>query len=427
MSFRILIDELSEEQKEKIANELTIKPEPVKKGKSYFTPKTQAIEIFSVEGEHVIIPFSFAIKLGFKKPKATIYNKINIPFSGSLRSMQKEIKDEAITNLNTYGATLISCYPGFGKTILSIYIASKIGLQTIIIVNRVVLMKQWKEAIENFCGANAKVFICDSKKQYVPNCDFYICNAINVKKIEEECLKTIGTVIVDEAHLIMSSVLSQSLRFLFPKYLIGLSATPYRTDGFNILLDHYFTENKIIRKMHQPHLVYKINTTFTPEIEYDRNGNLNWGKIIEAQSLNEDRNNLIIKIIQQFKDRTFLILTKRVEGANILLEKLKIINESVDTFIESKTEFDRHCRILIGTTSKVGVGFDHDKLDALILASDLEEYFIQYLGRVFRRHDTTPVVFDLVDNNPILKRHFATRKSTYMEAGGTISTFTLDK
>ena len=178
--------------------------------------------------------------------------------------------------------------------------------------------------------------------------------------------------------------------------------------------------------MHQPHLVYKINTGFTPEIEYDRNGNLNWGKIIEAQCLNEERNNLIIKIIQKFKDRTFLVLTKRVEGANILFKKLKDMNEHVDTYIESQTEFDKNCRILIGTTSKVGVGFDHDKLDALILASDLEEYFIQYLGRVFRRHDTIPIVFDLVDNNPVLKRHFATRKSTYMEAGGRISNFTIE-
>ena len=37
------------------------------------------------------------------------------------------------------------------------------------------------------------------------------------------------------------------------------------------------------------------------------------------------------------------------------------------------------------------------KLDALILASDLEEYFIQYLGRVMRREDVEPYIFDIVD------------------------------
>jgi hypothetical protein len=61
-------------------------------------------------------------------------------------------------------------------------------------------------------------------------------------------------------------------------------------------------------------------------------------------------------------------------------------------------------------------------LDTLLLATDIEEYFIQYLGRVFRRKDANPMIFDLVDNNPILLRHFKTRQKIYQECGGTITT-----
>jgi len=32
-------------------------------------------------------------------------------------------------------------------------------------------------------------------------------------------------------------------------------------------------------------------------------------------------------------------------------------------------------------------------------------------------------VSDLLDENPILKRHFATRKKVYQEAGGTIENY----
>tara|TARA_E500000331_G_C17128746_1_gene657204 strand:+ start:165 stop:461 length:297 start_codon:yes stop_codon:yes gene_type:complete len=78
---------------------------------------------------------------------------------------------------------------------------------------------------------------------------------------------------------------------------------------------------------------------------------------------------------------------------------------------------------LIATISKAGVGFDHPKMDALILASDVEEYFIQYLGRVFRREDVHPLIFDLVDNFNSLKRHYYTRKKVYEESGGTILNF----
>jgi superfamily II DNA or RNA helicase len=191
----------------------------------------------------------------------------------------------------------------------------------------------------------------------------------------------------------------------------------------NILLKLYFTENKIIQKLYHPHTVYKIETGFTPEVEYDRNGTLIWNKIIESQSENKERNALILRLIEKYPQKTFLILTKRVQQANYLFEELQKKGEMVDTFMESKTDFNKSARILIATTSKGGVGFDHDKLDALILACDLEDYFIQYLGRVFRRQDIKPIIFDLVDNHPSLKRHFSTRRSVYVEAGGQIEKY----
>ena len=77
-------------------------------------------------------------------------------------------------------------------------------------------------------------------------------------------------------------------------------------------------------------------------------------------------------------------------------------------------------RVLIGTIQKVGTGFDAPYLNALIVASDLEAYFIQYLGRVFRKRDNVPVVYDLIDNDYILKKHWTTREETYIKHGGII-------
>jgi hypothetical protein len=59
----------------------------------------------------------------------------------------------------------------------------------------------------------------------------------------------------------------------------------------------------------------------------------------------------------------------------------------------------------------------------LILASDVEQYFVQYLGRVFRREDTEPVIIDLVDNYSLLYKHFQTRNSVYIEHGGIVKDF----
>lgn len=223
--------------------------------------------------------------------------------------------------------------------------------------------------------------------------------------------------------MIMAETLSKSLQYTFPRYLIGLTATPYRPDGLDILLTLYFGQHKIIRQLYREHTVYKVSTGFKPPIERTIQGRVNWGAILDAQANNQDRNELIIKIIQNFPTRNFLVLVKRVEQGKYLVRKLQEANESVTDLIGSNQEFNKEARILVGTCQKVGVGFDHSKLDALMLATDLEEYFVQYLGRVFRTKDHEPIIFDLVDNNSILNKHFNTRRGVYQKHGGTIKEF----
>ena len=103
----------------------------------------------------------------------------------------------------------------------------------------------------------------------------------------------------------------------------------------------------------------------------------------------------------------------------MLYEKLKM-DEKVTTLYGNHHVFDKEARVLIATISKAGVGFSHDVLDTMILASDVEEYYIQYIGRITRRPETRPMIFDIIDKNSILKQHFRTRRKVYEEIGGEI-------
>ena len=69
------------------------------------------------------------------------------------------------------------------------------------------------------------------------------------------------------------------------------------------------------------------------------------------------------------------------------------------------------------------MGFDHPRLDALIIASDVQEGIEQYVGRVFRREDVVPIVFDFLDNMHTLFKHFLTRRSLYTSIGGEVKSF----
>lgn len=66
--------------------------------------------------------------------------------------------------------------------------------------------------------------------------------------------------IVDECHLIMSRVLSQCLYGVEPRFLIGLSATPYRTDGLDPLLDAYFGPQRMSKEYLRQHTAVHVDT-----------------------------------------------------------------------------------------------------------------------------------------------------------------------
>lgn len=336
---------------------------------------------------------------------------------------KKEIGDYYGFELNKNGRFLLWNGIVTHNTITSLAISSKIGLRTMILVNKLVLIDQWINTIKNVFGDYARIQHLKTKTKINTGCQFYIMNAINVaKRSSEEYEKLgIGFLIVDECHLIMTKIFSRALGYICPRYLLGLSATPFRPDGFDSLLNLYFGLRKVVRKLHKPHKVFLIETDIKIVAKKDERGELIWNSVIDQQTQHEERNNKIVQLCIKFSDRNILILSKRIFQIQTIYNKLLDINESATFLKDSDNSFDKNARILIATYQKVGTGFSHDKLDMLILATDAEEYFIQYLGRVFRRPNVEPIIIDLVDNNPILKRHYLTRRRIYQECGGILS------
>ena len=446
MSIKIpkeVIDALDEKYIERIEHAVTIQEKdpttfieglsnPVKKNKSFSKKKTpqsffrEKTEICTLHRHHndFFLPFASAIRLGFRDhrpslPKIKHWPPFNIP----LREEQTIILQEAIDHLKKESCVLLAVYPGGGKTITTIRLARVLGLPTLVIVNRLVLMEQWEETIRK-CFSNDN--LCqriEGKSIPQPGKLFYVINAINIPKHSVSTWSEtlgIGTVIVDECHLILTKVFVQSLGCLAPRFMIGLSATPYRHDGMNELFEVYFNASKtvIYRPLKRYHHVFPLHTPIHYENEYDASGRLIWNRIIDAQSFHEERMDWIVDLCHHFPERRILILGKRVDALTMLFEKLKEKGESAAVFTSNDLAYDTEARILLSTFSKVGTGFSHDCLDSLILANDCEGYFLQYLGRVFRRPDVIPLIFDIVDKHSILQNHFRTRRTLYEQVGG---------
>lgn len=431
MSIIVTADKLSVENEEKVINEVFVKkiesnsfaqPFPGRKKETIIRPYYT-----SDDGQSIYLPFRWALdNLPVSRPGRNTLTPLSpyTKFTSSLRSVQNEIKDECISYLNKKGCSLISLYPGAGKTALSIYLATKIGLKTLIVCHRLVLIEQWKKAIARFIDNPRIGFVKTEKnpekmKATLDN-DFILVNAQNVKKIGEEAFRGVGLVIIDEIHAIMAESLSECMHYLSPRYMIGLSATPTRPDGLDGLLDFYFgTDTKIVRELYHPHLVYRIDTS----IEYEEDSKTQWSAMITSQCMNHTRNRLMVDIILHLKDRHFLVLCKRVEQAKWIAARLEEEKEQVSVMTEDVNDYDENSRIIVSSVQKTGCGFSFDKLDALMIASDVEEYFIQYLARVMRTEEVKPIVFDIVDPHPSLKKHFGERKKVYQKAGGVIKDF----
>ena len=153
------------------------------------------------------------------------------------------------------------------------------------------------------------------------------------------------SVIVDELHLIMAESLSKSLMNVFPRYLLGLSATPYRPDSLDKLIDIYFGTNKVCRKLWRKHIAYKVRTNFKPEVEYSSNGKINWSSIIDQQGNNKERNKLIVNLVLLYPERNFLILVKRVSQGEYLLNTLISYGEHTTSLLGNNQTFDREAKI----------------------------------------------------------------------------------
>ena len=377
----------------------------------------------------ILIPFYYARNIlghttrehGVLEKKMEQRGK-RLTFRGKLSKVQIGAKKQTLDLLNEYASCIVSFQCGLGKTVFSLYLAAKIGMTTMILAHRITLINQWERAINKFIP-NARVEVCNAKNPPSGNSDFYIMNMANVPKLSMESYNCIHVLIVDEVNVACAETMSKCFFYFKPLYGIGLSATPKRSDGLDKLLDLYFGPERIVRIVNIPHNVYCLKTGIVPEFEENSQGGMDWNSVIKSQSENEERNELIVRIIQYFPDRTWLVLCKRVNQAKYLKERLESLSENVTCITGTQQTYDCDARIVISTYSKTGVGFDHPTLDALLLASDVDEGIEQYHGRVFRREDSAPIIVDILDNFRPFQNHWNNRKRFYKDRKGKIEDF----
>jgi superfamily II DNA or RNA helicase len=453
MSIRIRKSDLKNREIDLIKSMLVFSAEltPFEK----FGPNAQYVEapkqimFYRREGEHIYVPFNFCIEYLPKLITDMKWYECDLGFSGELFQHQKEVVEELSPHLIEHQTTTLNLYTGAGKTVLSTYITCITGCKAVILCNRTILLKQWRSAYEKYTDARIHVVDCSdviidseihdieelqkmiSKKDKIidiQNYDVLICLDERYHCISKEVKERIGCLIIDEGHLFCTPSRVDCLLSFTPKFIIVATATLQRDDGLHKMIHFMVGKHAVIRHSQKPFSIIKMNTGFIPITQKNSRGT-DYKAYTDSIIQSKERNQLIVNLIKSNSQFKTLVLSSRKDHISSLRKKL-IEEEGIECdFLAGTKNSYSDSNVLLGTMSKIGVGFDEEgacenfggkRIELVIITTSIKKSSVleQNVGRGFRSE--FPMVIHLVDNHAIAKRHFRDNKKWYCSRKGII-------
>lgn len=252
-------------------------------------------------------------------------------------------------------------------------------------------------------------------------------------------------VIAHNCHHLGAESFSQVLRKTTSPYLIGLSATPERTDKlekvfyWNIGDLLYRGEKKKDSRKALVKMVYFKSDSPKFKTEVNKwNQKTNMPKMITNITEIDARNDLIIKLIKNTLDaepeRKLFLLTNRRNHIDELLKRLReIYPDDVGLYIggmkKEKLKESEEKTIILGTYEMASEGLDIQDLDTLVLATPKSD-IVQSIGRIMRKEESEyiniPLIIDIVDKLDVFFGMSHKRKKIYTKNKYDIQYFNLD-
>ena len=352
-----------------------------------------------------------------------------------------EHQDGAVEAIKKYRSGIIQIGTGGGKTITAVEATAQVGqLPVLFVVNRLKLLKQAHNAFASILGEKIG-FIGNGEMsfgRFNVATIHTICSILKIphKQDEDDDVETVSYdseqinmmlkllsatrfLIVDECHHASSDMYLKLKKFV-PNavYRIGLSATPFRTDGTDILLEAAFgpviykiSSSELIRKkkLARPYITfigYEDPKTQLFPVPTEKQKKAKGYKAANYQTVynqciieNELYNNKVaqVALANAFMGRLTLVsVTRIVHGNNIMQEIRKLNPEAKVEFLNGENKnrlgedkviqdfVDRKIEILISTLMDEGVDIPAIEVGINAGGGASPSKALQFAGRAMR-------------------------------------------
>lgn len=359
---------------------------------------------------------------------------IQAGFVGTLRPDQ----EAAVAAMLKHEAGVLCAPTAFGKTVTAAAIIARRGVNTLVLVHRTELLKQWQERLQAFLGLGKGMVgtVGGGKARPTGKIDIAVMQSLSRQGEVNALVENYGQLIVDECHHVGAMSFDAILKRAKAKFVLGLTATPIRRDGQQpiIFMQCGPIRHMAVRPAGAPHDLEVLPRSRPAPIDLPTDAGIQ--EVFRHLANDLARTQAIAaEVAAAFEQgRKVLVLTERTEHLDAIRQALP---PSITHFVlhgrMSKkqraaliTQLDAlppdAPRILLATGRLVGEGFDHPPLDTLVLAMPIswKGTLQQYAGRLHRDHanKTDVRIIDFVDaGHAALLRMWDKRQRGYRAMG----------
>ncbi len=403
--YGIFLNSIEDSELDKIKKELTVKPEVFA---DYDFGEDSSFPVYRLSDTRIYLPKFYGLKnYGPTEIKIKDGLEVNLEFNGDLKEHQIEFCNKVLTELKSTNSCIACSATGSGKTCCALWLASKIGKRTLIVVHKEFLMNQWIDRIKQFIPTASIGIIQQNKCEIDKDIIIGMIQTLTKREYPQGTFDSIAMMINDEVHHMACQGFSNLFYKVNPKITLGLSANVKRADGLTKVLEWFLgkiIKNEINSEVETP-IIKFIEAEYSSNIvpKFNFKGNLNAPNMVNQLVADSSRNNQIINEIVKLAEegRKILVLSGRRGHCEYLAQQLSVKKFNTGLYLggmkQDDLEKSNMSNIIFATYSMASEAYDNPSLDTLVMSTGMGAVQ-QSIGRILRRKNKfRPLVVDFTD------------------------------